>query len=346
MTPDTPISTLLEGAPDVVMVVQDPLLVMSTSAFDRLLEALNAGYDLVGPAYNASPVSLQRARITAPYHNLSTFLEVAESLTTDVRPLERVDTGCILMQAKSLRCLPRDSRLEVDRLPKHWRLGVVTGALANRFESFYDNERPDLVALVEAPIGRALDVGCAYGGYGRSFRARFPNAELIGVELNAAMAEQARGIYSRVVEGDLDTIELEQTFDLINCGEILEHLVDPWSVIEKFRRWLAPDGQLILSIPNAAHWTIVRDLLHGQFEYLPIGLTCVGHLRWYTERSMRHMLEQAGFVVQRVLHERSELSESGRAFVEAMLATGYGRQLELETHELTMIARPKSDVRS
>src|SRR5262249_62229188 len=58
-------------------------------------------------------------------------------------------------------------------------------------DSYYGQERPELVALLPDRLGRVLDVGCGSGGVGRALRSRAER--LVGLELDEAAAARARG---------------------------------------------------------------------------------------------------------------------------------------------------------
>ena len=90
---------------------------------------------------------------------------------------------------------------------------------------------------------------------------------------------------------------LDEHFDWIVGGDIVEHLDEPWSFLAELRRVAAPGGHLLLSIPNLANASVVADLLHGRFDYVYMGLTCVGHLRFFTRQSIEDMLTIAGWTV-------------------------------------------------
>jgi 2-polyprenyl-6-hydroxyphenyl methylase/3-demethylubiquinone-9 3-methyltransferase len=52
-----------------------------------------------------------------------------------------------------------------------------------------------------------------------------------------------------------DVQELEGSFDLITCLEVIEHVADPAAFLQALARRLAPGGLLILSTPNATGWS-------------------------------------------------------------------------------------------
>ena len=79
---------------------------------------------------------------------------------------------------------------------------------------------------------------------------------------------------------------IREKFDWIIGGDIVEHLDEPWSFLSELRRVAKPGGHLLLSIPNIAHAALIADLLRGRFDYVYMGLTCVGHLRFFTRRTI------------------------------------------------------------
>jgi 2-polyprenyl-3-methyl-5-hydroxy-6-metoxy-1,4-benzoquinol methylase len=91
----------------------------------------------------------------------------------------------------------------------------------------------------------------------------------------------------------------EGPFDVIVYGDVLEHLVDPLRILVELDRSLAPGGFVILSVPNIAHLWIRLLLLFGRFDYLDRGILDHSHLRFFTERSLRAMLADAGLLIER-----------------------------------------------
>ncbi len=73
--------------------------------------------------------------------------------------------------------------------------------------------------------------------------------------------------------------EVDGPFDAIVYGDVLEHLVDPLSVLVELNRELAEDGFVIISVPNIAHLYIRLLLLLGRFDYIDRGILDSTHLR-------------------------------------------------------------------
>jgi O-antigen biosynthesis protein len=167
---------------------------------------------------------------------------------------------------------------------------------------YYGLERADVVAELPRPIGRALDLGCGEGGVGRSLRAAGAT-EIVGVEVVPEAAERARASLDQVVVGTVEdalrTGAVAGPFDTICCYDVLEHLVDPPAVLRDLRGLAAPGGRLHISIPNARHFSLVKDLVfRGTFGYAEYGHRDATHLRWYTRKDLVALVADAGWTVQ------------------------------------------------
>lgn len=166
---------------------------------------------------------------------------------------------------------------------------------------YYGAARADVVAELPKPIGRVLDVGCGAGGVGRSLRAAGAS-HLTGVEVNPEAGELARSVLDEVFIGTVEEAiaagGLRGPFDTIVCYDVLEHLVDPEAVLAALLPLAAPGGRLHVSVPNARHFSLVRDLvLKGTFGYTEYGHRDSTHLRWFTRRDIVAAVAAAGWTV-------------------------------------------------
>jgi 2-polyprenyl-3-methyl-5-hydroxy-6-metoxy-1,4-benzoquinol methylase len=179
--------------------------------------------------------------------------------------------------------------------------------------SYFEQARPELVAQLPAgPLGRLLDVGCGAGGVGRALRDRVEF--LAGVELDAEAGSRARELYDQVLIGRAEDLlqELAGPFDTILAYDLLEHLADPGELLRRLRELASENGLLHVSVPNARHWSLVRDLVvHGTFGYTDWGHRDRTHLRWFTRADLVALLEEGGWRVERTQH--APLTVAGRA---------------------------------
>jgi SAM-dependent methyltransferase len=166
---------------------------------------------------------------------------------------------------------------------------------SNYFESL--NER--LLAAVPSHAMRVLEVGCAGGRLGEALKARVPARHVAGVELDEPAATIARGRLDEVFVLDVQAATPPLPPGSVDCmlfGDVLEHLVDPEDVLRRFRPLLADDGLVLVSLPNVQHYSIIKQLLRGDFAYEPSGLLDATHLRFFTYASFVKLLLDAGFL--------------------------------------------------
>jgi 2-polyprenyl-3-methyl-5-hydroxy-6-metoxy-1,4-benzoquinol methylase len=156
----------------------------------------------------------------------------------------------------------------------------------------------DAVLRNTPPGGRIFEGGVSSGYLARALVAEGRIVD--GAELDAAMAEKAAAVCDRIWVGDLDRLDLDAlapAYDAFLFGDTLEHLVDPGALLRKLLPRLAPDGALVVSIPNIGNWTTRFGLLLGRFDYADRGILDRTHLRFFTLRTAKALLEDAGYRV-------------------------------------------------
>jgi 2-polyprenyl-3-methyl-5-hydroxy-6-metoxy-1,4-benzoquinol methylase len=90
-------------------------------------------------------------------------------------------------------------------------------------------------------------------------------------------------------------------FDRVLLLDILEHLYDPARILRQCHRLVQEDGQVIVSVPNVANFSVRFALLLGNFNYTDRGILDNTHVRWYTRKTARQLLIDAGY---RIVAER------------------------------------------
>lgn len=165
------------------------------------------------------------------------------------------------------------------------------------------NERTSLSVLAGhvRPQAQILDLGCGSGALG-AFLAEYKQCICDGVTLSQEEARHAAPFYRQVHVADLEDCDLEQLFgearyDYIVCADVLEHLRQPERILAACRERLAPQGRLLISVPNAGYSGLVAELLHGEFRYRQEGLLDRTHLRFFTRRSLSRFLAEQGWQV-------------------------------------------------
>jgi SAM-dependent methyltransferase len=157
-----------------------------------------------------------------------------------------------------------------------------------------------LLRLVDG-ADRVLDVGCSSGYLAERLHAR--GAVVVGLELDERAAAEARRFCESVRVGDVETMDLPfepGSFDVVLCGDVIEHLRDPQAFLERVRPLLKPDGRLVLSTPNVANWAMRLSLLFGRFRYTDRGLLDRGHIYLFTRKTLQECLAAAGYRIAKL----------------------------------------------
>jgi SAM-dependent methyltransferase len=147
---------------------------------------------------------------------------------------------------------------------------------------------------------KVLDVGCACGDFARHLRK--VGCSVVGVEVDERLASQATAHCDTVIVGDIQRADvracLAKNFDVILLADVLEHLVDPWTLLRNLGEHLRLEGIVVISVPNALYLPVRLKWLAGRFEYSGGGgITDINHLRWFSLRSSQAMLRDAGYQV-------------------------------------------------
>lgn len=148
---------------------------------------------------------------------------------------------------------------------------------------------------------KVLDVGCATGIMGKMLKDNI-SCIVDGIELDEAALKIAmksnnyRKIYHFSIT-DESTKEFQmfmknkEKYDYIVFADVLEHLVNPWEAIYLFSKKLSENGQILISIPNLNHLSILENLINNEFNYNTVGILDSTHLRFFTAISFFEMME-------------------------------------------------------
>lgn len=164
------------------------------------------------------------------------------------------------------------------------------------------NRRDMVLAQIRGP--RILDLGCGGGPPGAipdvhypgwlhgAIRRTYPDAW--GLELDAGkVAEMSRSGFTNVVVGSADDFDLDQTFDTILAGEVIEHVNDPAGLLQSARQHLSREGRLVISTPYAF------GLPHILYAWLKFPKTCSNgeHVTWFCPTTLSELANRHGFTV-------------------------------------------------
>ena len=123
-----------------------------------------------------------------------------------------------------------------------------------------------------------LDVGAGSGVFGRLLKER-GCTQVDAVEPDAATRAQITPAYRQVYSELPDAAG--KSYQVILLLDVLEHTAAPEAFLQKILELLAPEGRLIVSVPNIAHWSVRIPLFFGRFSYTDRGILDRTHLQFF-----------------------------------------------------------------
>lgn len=159
------------------------------------------------------------------------------------------------------------------------------------------------IKKVQTLLGRRyfslLDIGCGTGLIAAMWAEQ--GAEVTGLEPSAnrsRFAREQRGL--RVLDTFVEDLDQGETFDVVTIRHVLEHLENPRSTLDNIRSHLRTDGLLVVIVPNID--CLGRYLFGTRWSWI-----LPWHCLFFNPRSLRRIVEQAGFHVEKLYQTPSPL---------------------------------------
>ncbi len=209
---------------------------------------------------------------------------------------------------------------------------------------YYRYARSEILELIPEEANSVLDIGCGAGRLGVTLKSR-RDVSVHGVQVVHEVASEAAKVLDRVWSSPVEEAIAEMpdnAYDCIVLADVLEHLEDPWSTLDKLRSKLSQGGCFIASIPNVQNWTVLRGVLEGRFDYMTEGILDRTHLRFFTRKSIRELFWNSGLRIEKLSVTRRGMSPS-EGFLSAMKREGISNKAlkeDGETFQYIVVAGP------
>jgi 2-polyprenyl-3-methyl-5-hydroxy-6-metoxy-1,4-benzoquinol methylase len=135
-------------------------------------------------------------------------------------------------------------------------------------------------------------------------------SQVVGVDLDFEGMKKHRTI-KKTVYANLKSLPLaSESFDLVTCNMVVEHLEEPEQVFKEFHRVLRPGGKVIIHTPNAYGYPTIAARMLPQFAKVKLAGILEGrdaedvfpaHYRANTPKRLDETLRLAGFHKERFL---------------------------------------------
>jgi 2-polyprenyl-3-methyl-5-hydroxy-6-metoxy-1,4-benzoquinol methylase len=175
---------------------------------------------------------------------------------------------------------------------------------AEKGNSYFSFFREDIYTILKqtGKYERALEVGCGNGSLLNLLKKEKIVKSVVGIEPYGLLEPGSNfdEYYPDTIINVLPNISKLGKFDLIIFSDVLEHLEDPWSILNVIcKESLNINGTVIVSIPNFRNFlTISKILFHNSFKYESEGVLDKTHLRFFCKKDIEQMLINAGLEIQ------------------------------------------------
>ncbi len=179
--------------------------------------------------------------------------------------------------------------------PRNYSLHIPKKLFLVRKIANYLINSENLIYVVKEGKGRLLDIGCGFGDALVFFREK--GFECHGIEIDSRAASFCREQGLKVSQQTtLDYLDFpDNYFDVIILAQVIEHIVNPDTLLREIKRILRPDGMVYITTPNFSSYLrpFFRDFwISGWF--LPF------HLHLFSEDSMKKYTGKFGFTVSSI----------------------------------------------
>lgn len=170
----------------------------------------------------------------------------------------------------------------------------------NKKGKYYINQRTEMLEFFPPNSKTVLDVGCGQGSFAKQIKDLY-HTETWGIEYMETHAKEAGKVLDKVFIGECERF-LEDLpdnyFDAIYFNDVLEHLFDPYDVLEKMKQKLTVKGRIISSLPNIRYHSALKMLvLNRDWKYEDSGVMDHTHVRFFTKKSIERMYKNLGFKI-------------------------------------------------
>lgn len=171
-----------------------------------------------------------------------------------------------------------------------------------------------LLQNIPENLDRILEFGCSGGMLGQKYKQDNPDTDWHGIDVFEPALKHAKTVLNQAWKMDVNQLVPNKTmkkeaYDALIYGDVIEHLIQPQESMLAHLALLKEGGYVIACIPNVQHWSVMQQVLGGDWEYQEQGIMDETHLRFFTRKSFTNLLQGLGLEVtgmQRISYENTK----------------------------------------
>ena len=176
-----------------------------------------------------------------------------------------------------------------------------------------DDKRIKLILDEINENDRVLDIGCVHHCADLATSPNWLHGHLynkskyvIGVDYLESEVDKLKIAGYNVIQGDAENLKLNETFDIIIAGELIEHLSNPGLFLKSALNHLDYQGKLIITTPNAFNILNILSIIFYRAVSVHREHTC-----WYDKITLTQLIECNGFKVDKIVFIPSPTGAKG-----------------------------------
>jgi SAM-dependent methyltransferase len=169
--------------------------------------------------------------------------------------------------------------------------------------------RFQLVSELISPLSpkTIFDLGCGDGFQADFLKRTIPGVIISGCDISPTAVQRASMKMDNCYMLDIDHADLpeeSESYDLVLCIAVLEHLYDVDHALREMYRVLEPDKYILVQVPNLSFWKFRLQILIGKLPYI---LADPRHLHSFNKSFLLNKLQLSGFTKFHIYGQRTRL---------------------------------------
>ncbi len=177
---------------------------------------------------------------------------------------------------------------------------------------FVSNARYEIIKQIpDNKHNKVLELGCGAGATLLELKKINKASFVAGIDI---IDFQQDNYLDKFILTDIEVIDdlpfPKEYFDVVICGDVLEHLKDPWESTKKLVKYLKKDGIFIASIPNIREIkTLYNIIINNDFKYTESGILDKTHLRFFCKKNIIELFNSSDLKIENILRLPNTLSK-------------------------------------